>query len=61
MLADPLTKGMPPQKFKDHLVTMGLSPSIQNFIVTMNVYETLFYMIFLVNCVHIQFYFQKCR
>ncbi|KAK9046686.1 hypothetical protein V6N11_052567 [Hibiscus sabdariffa] len=24
MLADPLTKGMPPHKFKDHVVTMGL-------------------------------------
>ncbi|KAG9449432.1 hypothetical protein H6P81_009397 [Aristolochia fimbriata] len=26
MLADPLTKGMPPRKFKDHVVTMGLHP-----------------------------------
>ncbi|KAK8574645.1 hypothetical protein V6N12_062335 [Hibiscus sabdariffa] len=26
MLADPLTKGMPPHKFKDHVVTMGLVP-----------------------------------
>ena len=28
MLADPLTKGMTPQKFKDHIVTMGLSPTM---------------------------------
>lgn len=28
MLVDPLTKGMPPQKFKDHVVTMGLSPTM---------------------------------
>ncbi|XP_059285919.1 putative receptor-like protein kinase At3g47110 [Lycium ferocissimum] len=27
-LADPLTKGMPPQKFKDHVVIMGLSSTI---------------------------------
>ena len=25
MIADPLTKGMPPLKFKDHVVNMGLS------------------------------------
>ena len=25
MIADPLTKGMPPMKFKDHVVQMGLS------------------------------------
>jgi hypothetical protein len=24
MIADPLTKGMPPLKFKDHIVDMGL-------------------------------------
>ena len=28
MLADPLTKGMSPQKFKDHVVIMGLSPAM---------------------------------
>ena len=28
MLVDHLTKGMPPQKFKDHVVTMGLSPTM---------------------------------
>ncbi|KAK8511277.1 hypothetical protein V6N11_046593 [Hibiscus sabdariffa] len=28
MLADPLTKGMPPHKFKDHVVTMGLVPTL---------------------------------
>ena len=26
MLSVHLNKGMPPQKFKDHVVTMGLSP-----------------------------------
>ena len=25
MIVDPLTKGMPPLKFKDHIVNMGLS------------------------------------
>ena len=25
MIVDPLTKGMPPLKFKDHVVNMGLS------------------------------------
>ena len=25
MITDPLTKGMPPLKFKDHVVNMGLS------------------------------------
>ena len=24
MIADPLTKGMPPKKFKDHVISMGL-------------------------------------
>ncbi|KAK8498398.1 hypothetical protein V6N12_005809 [Hibiscus sabdariffa] len=28
MLDDPLTKGMPPHKFKDHVVTMGLVPTL---------------------------------
>ncbi|KAK8480144.1 hypothetical protein V6N12_041472 [Hibiscus sabdariffa] len=28
MLADPLTKGMPPHKYKDHVVTMGLVPTL---------------------------------
>ncbi|KAK8475357.1 hypothetical protein V6N11_044668 [Hibiscus sabdariffa] len=28
MLANPLTKGMPPHKFKDHVVTMGLVPTL---------------------------------
>ncbi|RVW35681.1 Retrovirus-related Pol polyprotein from transposon TNT 1-94 [Vitis vinifera] len=28
MIADPLTKGMPPLKFKDHVVNMGLSSLI---------------------------------
>ena len=28
MLPDPLTKGMPPQKFTDHVFTMGLSPTM---------------------------------
>ena len=28
MLPDPLTKGMPPQKFMDHVITIGLSPTI---------------------------------
>ena len=28
MLADPLNKGMSPQKFKDHVVTIGLSPTM---------------------------------
>ncbi|KAK8530902.1 hypothetical protein V6N12_013400 [Hibiscus sabdariffa] len=28
MLADPLTKGMPPHKFKDHVVTVGLVPTL---------------------------------
>ncbi|KAK8574853.1 hypothetical protein V6N12_062531 [Hibiscus sabdariffa] len=28
MLADPLTKGMPPHKLKDHVVTMGLVPTL---------------------------------
>ena len=28
MLVDPLTKGMPPQKFKYHVVKMGLSPTM---------------------------------
>ena len=27
MLADPLTKGMPPVKFRDHIVNMGLNPN----------------------------------
>ncbi|RVX00945.1 Retrovirus-related Pol polyprotein from transposon TNT 1-94 [Vitis vinifera] len=29
MIADPLTKGMPPLKFKDHVVNMGLSSLMQ--------------------------------
>ncbi|KAK8569057.1 hypothetical protein V6N12_007589 [Hibiscus sabdariffa] len=28
MLVDPLTKGMPPHKIKDHVVTMGLVPTL---------------------------------
>ncbi|GMJ07191.1 hypothetical protein HRI_004388300 [Hibiscus trionum] len=28
MLVDPLTKDMPPHKFKDHVVTMGLVPTL---------------------------------
>ncbi|KAK8482637.1 hypothetical protein V6N11_065341 [Hibiscus sabdariffa] len=28
MLADPLTKGMPQHKFKDHVVSMGLVPTL---------------------------------
>ncbi|KAK9035028.1 hypothetical protein V6N11_077079 [Hibiscus sabdariffa] len=28
MLADPLTKGMPPHKFKDHAVIIGLVPTL---------------------------------
>ena len=28
MLVDPLTKDMQPQKFKDHVITMGLSPTM---------------------------------
>ena len=28
MIVDPLTKGMPPLKFKDHVVNMGLSSFI---------------------------------
>ena len=28
MIADPLTKGMPPQKFKDHVEKMGLGSTL---------------------------------
>ena len=28
MIADPLTKGMPPKTFKDHVVQMGLCPAL---------------------------------
>ena len=33
MIADPLTKGMPPKNFKDHVVRMGLGPMVKSFIV----------------------------
>ena len=29
MIVDPLTKGMPPKSFKDHLVQMGLGSTMQ--------------------------------
>ena len=50
MLAYLLTKVMPPKKFKDHVVTMGLSATMWNFVVTMNVYKTLFYIFSLTVC-----------
>ena len=28
MIANPLTKGMPPSVFKDHIVSMGLGPTL---------------------------------
>ena len=37
LLDNPLTKGMPPQKFKDHVVTTGLRPTMENLVVTINV------------------------
>lgn len=61
MLPDLLTKDTPQNKFKDHVVTIGFSPTMQFFIITNNFYETLFCMIFLVNCVNISLYIHKCH
>ena len=44
MTVDPLTKGMPPLKFNDHVDRMGLSSFCMIFVVRTNVIcdETLF-------------------
>ena len=42
MIADPLTKGMPPFKFKDHVLNMGLG-SIMQFSLYGQCYEILNY------------------
>ena len=32
-IADPLTKGMPPKKFKDHVIGLGLGSMMESHIV----------------------------